>query len=160
MTRKRLTTVVILSLWLGSPTSALAQEHRVAEVDGPPGANATLNFRVPLGDATRRSRPTFGLTLGFGRTLGARTDGVPLVRQMPLADLRFSTAGLANARLASFDLAHLDRDRRLNFDGNDALLWGVAGTAAAVALCAILGCFDGDDDETEADSGPSTPNPG
>jgi hypothetical protein len=155
--------VATLSLCLGSATPTLAQDHRFAGWDGARGTNATINLRIPLGAPQRRSRPTLGLTVGFGQTLGAGIAGEPIVRQVRVADFRFSADGLENARVASFDLAHLDRDRRLNLGGSKktSLLLVGAAAAAAAAVCLAAGCFDDDDDEeTPGDSGNSPTNPG
>jgi hypothetical protein len=162
MTRRSVTHIGALSLCLASATPAFAQEYRFAPSNGPRGANATINLRIPLGVDSRRARPTFGLTVGFGRTLGAATDGQPIVRQTPLADFRLSATGLVNARVASFDLANVDRNRRLNASGGKSPLFLAGGAAAAAAIaCLILGCFDGDDEsETPGENGDSTAGPG
>jgi hypothetical protein len=159
MTRIHVAAVTTMSLLLASATPALAQDHRFAGFEGVRGANATINLRIPFGASPRGSRPTFDLTVAIGRTLGAGTDGEPIVRQMPLADFRFSGAGLAHARVASFDLANLDRDRRLNVNGGKktTMYLAAAAAAAAAAICAFAGCFDGDDDETPGDSNTATP---
>ena len=162
MTSKWFAGAAMLSLCLGAAMPALAQEYRFAGFEGARGANATVNLRIPLGAASRGSEPTLGLTVGFGRTLGAGLDGRPIVRQMPLADFRFSDAGLANARVASFDLASPDRDRRFNMVGTKKATLSLAAAvlAAAVAACLVAGCFDGDDSNESGDSGGDTETPG
>lgn len=156
MERKLFAGLAAFALCIGSATPAAAQDRRFAGFDARPGASATVNLRVPLGAASRRSRPTVGLTLGLGRTMGGGIDGAPIVRQVPLVDLRFSESGLARARVASFDLAGLDRYRRLNLDGgkkNSLLLVGAVAAAAAAAACVVAGCFDDDDEDTDNDEG-------
>src|SRR5262245_39512418 len=141
VTRKLIPGAATLSLCLGSMTPVMAQDHRFAGFEGAPGANATLNFRVPLGASARRAPPTFGLTLGYGRTVGgASIDDQPGVRQMRLADLRFGPGGLSRAELANFNLVHPVRPGRLNADddgsdGDDTvkmLLIGILGIAVGV----------------------------
>ena len=132
-----------------APGAALAQEYRFAGFDAPRGASATLNLRVPLG--TERQRPTAGLTLGVGQTVPL-TDmtGRTRTRSMNLADFRFTENGLRNARVASFDLANLDRDRRLQLmGGGNPILWIVIGAAAAAATyCFVIedNCLDEETD--------------
>ena len=163
MGRELVAGLAAFALCLGSATPVLAQDYRFAGFDGPRGASATVDLRVPLGSARHRSRPTLGLTLGFGRTVGTGIDGAPVVRRMPLVDLRASSSGLMRARVASFDLAHLDQNRRLNLDGGKkttlALVAAVA--AAAAAACLVAGCFDDDDEPDEdTDNDPVTPTQG
>jgi hypothetical protein len=69
-------------------------------------------------------------------------------RQLTLGDIRFNARGkLDKAQLASFDLAHLDRDRRTNLTGGDPTLWIVVGAVAAgVAVCLLSDCFNLDDE--------------
>ena len=59
---------------------------------------------------------SYGLTLGYGSTTGAPAlDGTTVTRQVNVADIRFNGQGeVRNARVPSFDLANLDRDRRFN----------------------------------------------
>ena len=144
--RKLVTATVSAALCLASVTPAMAQNYRAEGFDGPRGANATLNLRVPLGHA-KKAKPSYGLTFGMGKTMGAGYDGRPITRQLTLGDIRFNQEGKLNrAQLASFDLAHLDRDKRLNLNGGDNTLWIVVGlVAAGVAVCLLADCFDGND---------------
>ena len=162
MTSKLVTGATMLSLCLGSAAPALAQDYRFDGFAGTPGANATLNLRVPLGAGARRAPPTVGLTFGLGRTLGARLDGEPIVRQVPLGDFRFSEAGLANARLASFDLANPRRDYRLNLSGEKSttalLIGGIF--IAGIVICVAADCFDDDDGDTGSGGSTTPGNPG
>ena len=66
---------------------------------------------------------------------------------MNLADLRFSGGALAQARVASLDLANLDRDRRLNLVGKKSTLLIGAIIVGAILICVAADCF-GDDDDT------------
>jgi hypothetical protein len=133
-----------------APSAALAQEYRFAGFDAPQGATATLNLRVPLG--TEREQPTAGLTFGLGRTSGlADSTGRVTTRQINVADFRFTQDGLRNARVASFDLANLDQDRRMNLTGEGNTLWIIVGlVAAGVAICLLADCFDGDDNNSSS----------
>jgi hypothetical protein len=134
-----------------SVTPATAQQYRAEGFDGPRGVNATLNLRVPLGRSSKaRSKPTYGLTFGMGKTMGAGFDGRPITRQLTLGDIRFDRQGtLDKAQLASFDLAHLDADERMNLTGDGNTLWIVVGlVAAGVAVCLLADCFEGDDDDS------------
>jgi hypothetical protein len=127
---------------------AFAQNYRYSGFDAPNGATATANLRIPLGrDA--KAKPTYGLTLGYGRAVGAGLDGRTTTRAVRLADLRFTTEGkVSQARVASFDLANLDRDRRMNLTGGSQLTWILIGAVAAgVAICLAADCLDGDDDD-------------
>ena len=162
MKRKLIPSAVTLSLCLGSITPALAQDYRFAGHEGAPGANATLNLRVPLGTSARRAPPTFGLTLGYGRVVAGRTiEDQPGVRQMRLADVRFGPGGLSRAELANFNLVQPARQGRLNADENDSdgddtvrmLLIGILGIAVGVGAEMIL---DGSSEEEEE---PETPGP-
>lgn len=150
--RKFVTATVSAALCLASITPAAAQNYRAEGFDGPRGANATLNLRVPLGKSSKaRAKPTYGLTFGLGRTMGAGYDGRPITRQLTLGDIRFNQEDgkLNKAQLASFDLAHLDRDKRLNLNGEGNTLWIVVGlVAAGVAVCLLADCFEGDDDSS------------
>ena len=149
--RKFVTATVSAALCLASLTPAAAQNYRAEGFDGPRGANATLNLRVPLGKSSKARKLSYGLTFGLGKTVGAGFDGRPITRQVTLGDIRFNQEGKLNrAQLASFDLAHLDRDKRLNLTGDGNTLWIVVGlVAAGVAVCLIADCFEGDDDSSE-----------
>ncbi|HYE29736.1 MAG TPA: hypothetical protein VEA61_16075 [Allosphingosinicella sp.] len=145
--RKLVTATVSAALCLASVTPAMAQNYRAEGFDGPRGANATVNLRVPLGRSAK-AKPSYGLTFGLGKTVGAGYDGRPITRQLTLGDLRFNQEGKLNkAQLASFDLANLDRDKRMNLSGEGNTLWIVVGlVAAGVAICLLADCFEGDDD--------------
>ena len=147
--RKLLSATVSAALCCGSVTPALAQDYRFSN-DAPRGATATLNLRVPLGAQRDRARPSYGLTFGYGQEAGSPTmDGRTVSRSVRLGDIRFAGGELRHARLASFDLAHLDRDRRLNLGGGSGttVLIVVGAVAGAVAACLVLDCFDGGDDD-------------
>lgn len=157
--RKFVSATVSAALCIASlvPGIACAQENRFTGFDAPQGATATLNLRVPLGPESR-SRPSAGLTLGFGQQTGAYLDGRPVTRAFNFADIRFNESGLSQARVASFDLANLDRDRRMNLTGSGKKTWLVIGgiVVAGVLICLAADCFDDDD----GDSGSSTSTPG
>jgi len=147
--RKFITATVSAVLCLASVAPAAAQNYRAEGFDGPRGVNATFNMRIPLGRApAARAKPTYGLTFGMGKTVGAGLDGRPVNRQLTLGDIRFNQQGKLNkAQLASFDLAHLDADKRLNMTGGDNTLWIVVGAVAAgVAVCLLADCFNSDDE--------------
>ena len=145
--RKCVAATVSAALCLASIAPAAAQNYRAEGFDGPRGANATLNLRIPLGKAGK-AKPSYGLTFGMGKTVGAGLDGRPVRRQLTLGDIRFNPEGkLSKAHLASFDLAHLDSDKRMNLTGEGNTLWIVVGlVAAGVAVCLLADCFEGDDD--------------
>ena len=147
--RKFVTATVSAALCLMSVTPAMAQQYRPDGFDGPRGANATLNLRIPLGRAAK-AKPTYGLTFGMGKTMGAGYDGRPITRQLTLGDIRFNQQGkLDKAQLASFDLANLDQDERLKLNGEGNTLWIIVGlVAAGVAVCLLADCFDGGDDSS------------
>ncbi|HEX6377097.1 MAG TPA: hypothetical protein VFZ91_15405 [Allosphingosinicella sp.] len=151
--RKFVTATVSAALCLMSVTPAMAQNYRAEGFDGPRGANATVNLRIPFGK-TAKVKPTYGLTFGLGKTVGAGYDGRPLTRQLTLGDIRFNERGkLDRAQLASFDLANLDADERLNLNGEGNTLWIVVGlVAAGVAICLLADCFEGDDDSDSSSS--------
>ena len=150
--RKFVTATVSAALCLASvmPATAAAQEYRYSGFDAPRGATATMNLRVPLGREAK-AKPSYGLTFGLGKSVGAGYDGRPVTRQLTLADIRFTGGGeLSKAQLASFDLARLDADKRLNMmDGEGNTLWIVVGlVAAGVAVCLLADCFEGDEDSS------------
>ena len=159
MARQCIAAIAALSLSFASATPALGQEHRFAGFDGPRGANATITLRVPLGASSQRSRPTLALTVGAGRTLGAGTDGEPIVRQIRFADFRISEAGLENARVASFDLANLDRDTRLAIVGNkkNTILLFLMVLGGLTALAFLVNGHDRRSEPDEDTSTPTTP---
>ena len=132
-----------------APGVAAAQEYRFGGFDAPRGITATVNLRMALGRERAATRPSYGLTLGYGQTVAPGLDGRTTARAVNLADLRFTGEGeLAQARFASFDLAHLDADRRLNLVGGkkSTLVLGIV-IGAGLVICLAAGCFDGDDDD-------------
>jgi hypothetical protein len=147
--RKLVTATVSAALCLAGVSPAFAQDYRFAGFDAPRGTTATANLRIPLGHVAR-AKPSYGLSFGMGKAVGAGYDGRSVTRQLQLADIRFTGKGeLHRARLASFDLAQLDADKRLNMaGGGDGTLWIVVGIAAAgVAACVAFECFEGDEDD-------------
>jgi len=150
MVRKLVSATVSAALCMLSVAPAMAQDYRFSGFDAPRGATATLNLRVPLGTERRQAaRPTYGLTLGYGQTVGAPSlDGQTMTRAVRLADIRFSGRELRTARVASFDLANLDQDRRFsNLNGQVSTVWIVVGVVAVgVGVCLIADCFGGDDE--------------
>jgi len=151
MVRKLVYATVSAALCMLSVAPAMAQDYRFTGFDAPRGATATLNLRVPLGTSRQQQRtPSYGLTLGYGQTVGAPAlDGSTTSRAVRLADLRFNGAGeLRSARVASFDLANFDRNRRFsNLSGEVSTVWIVVGVAAvAVGVCLLADCFGGDDE--------------
>ena len=153
MVRKFVSATVSAALCMMSVAPAMAQDYRFTGFDAPRGATATVNLRVPLGMSRQQTdrRMSYGVTLGYGQTVGTPTlDGRTTTRAVNLADIRFNNSGeLRNARVASFDLANLDRDRRFNnLNGEVSTVWIVVGlVAAGVAVCLLADCFGGDDDE-------------
>jgi hypothetical protein len=152
MVRKSVSAAVTVALCLMSATQAVAQEYRFTGFDPPQGATATVNLRVPIGDDHRR-QPTYGLTFGYGYDLGGpNMNGRTMTRSVQLADFRFRGDQLQNARVASFDLANLDQDRRLNFqgDGSDNTWLYIGGAVVAgLVICLLAECFEGDDDDED-----------
>ena len=146
---KLFATAVSAALGLTSLSPAMAQDYRFSGFDAPRGLTATANLRIPLGREAKSRRASYGLTLGLGREAGAGYDGRPVTRSIHLADLRFSGEGrLSQARLAGTDLAHLDRQRRMNLTGGGASTWFILGAVAAgVGLCLLTDCLGGDDDD-------------
>jgi hypothetical protein len=150
MVRKLVSATVSAALCTMSVAPALAQDHRFTGFDAPQGATATVNLRIPFGGRAERSRPTYGFTLGYGQVVGGPSyDGRTVTRSVNLADIRFNQRGeLRNARVASFDLANLDRDRRMNLTGGGSTTWIIVGViAGGVAVCLLADCFGGDDDD-------------
>ena len=145
---KIVSATVSVALCLASMTPAFAQDYRYSGFEAPKGATATANLRIPLGREAK-AKPTYGLTFGYGQTTGADLDGRTLTRELRLADIRFNMDGrIKQANVASFDLANLDQDRRMNLTGEGNTLWIVVGlVAAGVAVCLLADCFGGDDDE-------------
>jgi len=154
MVRKFVSATVSAALCMMSVAPAMAQDYRFAGFDAPRGATATVNLRVPMG-REHAERASYGLTLGYGRTVAAPgTDGRTMSRAVNFADFRFNGTELRQARVASFDLANLDRSqRRMNLTGEGNTLWIVVGlVAAGVAICLLADCFDGDDDSDSSSS--------
>ena len=156
MVRKFVSATVSAALCMLSvmPGVAAAQEYRFTGFDAPRGATATINLRVPMGRQQQAVRATYGLTLGYGQTMGTQNlDGQTTTRAVNLADLRFTGSELRQARVASFDLANLDEDERVNnLTGEGNTLWIIVGlVAAGVAICLLADCFDGDDSNSSDD---------
>ena len=153
--RKFVTATVSAALCLMSvaPGVAAAQEYRYTGYDAPGGVTATVNLRVPLGRAPA-ARPSYGLTLGLGQPVGSGLEGRTHYRAVNVADFRFNDSGLSQARVASFDLANLDQDRRMNLTGPGKKTWLLIGAivVAGVVICLAADCFDDDDEDS-----PSTP---
>jgi hypothetical protein len=152
MIRKIVTATASAALVIASVTPAYAQSYGYSAFDKPPGATASMNLRVPLGVEKEKAKPTYGLTFGWGHSVAAPTlDGRTVTREVKLADLRFTGPfELQKAEVATFDLANLKGDRRLNMmGGEDSTLWIVVGiVAAGVAVCLVIAdCFDDDDDD-------------
>jgi hypothetical protein len=152
MVRKIVFATVSAALCLAPVTPALAQSYDPgSEVQAPLGATGALNVRIPLGAGARTEEPTYGLTFGMGQVVGTNADERMLTREVRVADVRFNFSGeLQRARIASFDLANMDRDKR--FDG----LTGISSTftiigivAVGVGVCLIADCFGGDDDDVQ-----------
>ena len=148
MVRKFVSATVSAALCLVSAAPAMAQEYRFAGFDAPRGATATVNLRVPLGN--ERARPTYGLTLGYGQELGPLTyDGRTRSRAINVADFRFAGDELRNARVATFDLANLDQDRRMNMAAGGKKTWLILGilVGLGIILCVTELCEDDEEDE-------------
>lgn len=148
MIRSVVGATVSVALCVASAVPALAQDYRYSGFDSPRGAAATASFRVPLGPAGRTARASYGISLGFGQTVGAASpDGSTGARFIRLADLRFDGTGLERAEVATFDFANLKQDRRLNmFDEGDSAGWIAIGVVVAgLAACLLAECFSGGD---------------
>ena len=154
MVRKFVSATVSAALCLMSVAPVMAQEYRSTVFDAPRGATATVNLRVPLGGGRDNAQqPSYGLTASYGQTVGSPTpEGRPITRAVNVADLRFSGDGLRNARIAGFDLAHLDRYRQMYQFGDGAnTIWIVVGlVAAGVAICLLAECFEDDEEESSS----------
>jgi hypothetical protein len=152
MVRKFVSATVSAALCVLSvaPGVAMAQEYRFAGFDAPRGATATINLRVPMGPE-HRERATYGLSFGYGQTLGAPgLNGQTMTRAVNLADLRFAGNELRNARLATFDLANLDQDRRVsNLRADGSVIWVavIAAVGVGVLICVAADCFEDDDED-------------
>jgi len=138
------------------PGVAAAQEHRFTGFDAPRGATATVNLRIPLGPE-QRSRPSYGLTLGYGQTMAPGVDGRTASRAINFADIRFTGEAprLSQARFAGFDLVNLDQDRRLNMVGGGKKTWLILGIliALGVILCVTELC-EGEEDSPDTGTSP------
>jgi len=154
MVRNFVGAAVSAALCFLSATPIAAQEYRFTGFDAPRGATATVNLRVPMGRENAH-RASYGLTLGYGQQVAPMTvDGRTSSRAVNLVDLRFSGDRLKNARVASFDLANLDRDRRLNLTGGgfSTTTFLIGAVAAAAAICFVItDCFDDGTDAEPAD---------
>lgn len=151
---KFLTATVSAALSIASVSPALAQDHRFAGSDAPRGLTATANVRIPLGREAKARRPSYGLSLGLGREVGAGYDGRPVTRSIRLADLRFSGEGrVSQARLAGVDLSDPAGKQRMNLMGGGGTAWFVLGAVAAAAgICLLTDCLgEGDDDAVPND---------
>ena len=150
MLRKLVTATVSAALCTMSvvPGVAAAQDYRFAGFDAPRGATATVNLRIPFG-RQEIERPNYGLTLGYGQTVGPQTfDGRTATRGARFADLRFNERGeVRNMRLAGLDLANPGQDR-MNLVGPGKKTWLVIGgiIVAGLLICVAADCF-GDDEE-------------
>jgi hypothetical protein len=146
--KKLVSATVSAALCMLSITPAVAQDYRFAGFEAPRGATATANLRIPLGREAK-SKPSYGFTLGYGKSAGAGLDGRTVTRAFRLADLRFSPEGkLGQARLVGFDLADPARERRMKLTGGMSTTWLIVGAVAgAVAVCMLAECFEGDDDD-------------
>ena len=146
---KLLAATVSAALSLASISPALAQDQRFTGFDAPRGLTATASFRVPLGREAKARRPSWGVSLGLGREVGAGYDGRPVTRSIHLADLRFSGEGrVSQARLAGVDLRDPAGKRRMNLTGGINTTWFILGAvAAAGGICLLTDCLgEGDDD--------------
>jgi hypothetical protein len=144
------TVAAALCLFSVAPGVAAAQDYRFAGFDPPRGATATVNLRVPMG-REHRDRASYGLTLGYGQTSGMPgMTGQTTSRAVSVADFRFIGSDLRQARVASFDLANLDQDRRVsNLTNPDTTWWVVGGLVlVGVAVCLLAECFDDDDEDS------------
>ena len=155
--RKFVSATVSAALCLASltPGIAAAQDHRFTGFDAPRGATATVNLRVPFGPASQ-SRQSYGLTLSYGQSSGATLDGREMRRTLNLADVRFSGGELSQARLATFDLANLDRDRRMNMAGGGKKTWILIGILIALGVIICVAELCGGDGDDESSTGGAT----
>ena len=156
MVRKFVSAAASAALCLMSlaPGVAAAQEYRFSGYDAPRGATATVNLRVPLG-TENRERATYGLTVGYGQEVGMQDlSGRTTARAVNVADFRFSGNELRNARIATFDLANLDQDRRMNLDGGGKKTWLIIGAilVGGIVICLAADCFDDDDSSSSSSS--------
>lgn len=168
MTSQLAATAAMLSLCLSSAAPGLAQSNRFAGFDGPRGANATVNLRVPLGARRGARRATLGFTAGYGRPMGIpEADSPPAVRQVPIADLQFDRGGLDRARLAGFELVGSRHDLRLDQSDDEVdeieeeetkkgyLYYAIIGTLVAGLIGALALTRD---EQSNRDAEPATPS--
>lgn len=153
MVRKCVSATVSAALCMMTvmPGIAMAQDYRFVGFDAPRGATATVNLRVPMG-REHRERASYGLTFGYGQSHGLPgLTGESASRAVGVADFRFSGRELRQARVASFDLANLDRDRRVSNLANPDTHWWVVGglVLGGVVVCLLAECFDDDDSEDD-----------
>ena len=156
MIRKIVSASVATALVLGSVSPAFAQSYAMMpELQAPLGATATVNLRVPLGAAPAKARKaSYGLTVGYGRELDSLTaDGRIATRHVEFADIRFTDSfKLQKAEVATFDLANLDQDKRLNMmEGKDSTTWIIIGLVVAGAVVWAVSRDDDDDDDDDVD---------
>ena len=156
MMRKLLSASVATALVFGSIAPAYAESYAFDPVQAPLGATATVNFKVPLGgSAFKHKKATYGLTMAYGQRMNATTqDGRVATRDAKLADIRFTAddSKLQKAEFASFDLANLDKDKRLNLgpDGTwDTTTWLLIGGLVAAGIIIWVVASDDDDDDDE-----------
>ena len=154
MIRKIVSASTAIALVLGSVSPAFAQSYAMMpDQQAPLGATATINLKVPLGAAPSKARKaSYGLTLGYGRQLDSLTaDGRIAVRHVDFADIRFTDSfKLQKAEVATFDLANLDQDKRLNMmEGKDSTTWIIVGLVAVGAVIWLVSRDDDDDDDDD-----------
>lgn len=153
--RKFLSATAAAALVMTSITPAYATARfGMQPMNAPEGMSALVNLKVPLGAGTPKAKKaSYGLAFGMGHRVGDATmDRGFSVRQTTLADIRFTdTFKLQKAQVATFDLANLDKDKRLNLAGEgDNTTWIVLGViGAGVAVCLLADCFGGDDDDDD-----------
>lgn len=156
--RKLLSATAAAALVTSSITPAYATtRYGMEPVNAPEGLSALVNLKVPLGvSSPKAKKASYGLAFGYGHRVGdANMERGFTVREAKLADIRFTDSfKLQKAQVATFDLANLDQDQRLNLTGEgDNTLWIVVGlVAAGVAVCLLADCFDGDDNDDDEES--------
>ena len=158
MMRKVLSASAATALLFGTVTPAFANNYAFEPVQAPLGATATLNFKVPLGaGAAKQRKATYGITMAYGQRLNSTTaDGRIATKAAKIADIRFSAddSKLQKAEFATFDLANLDKDKRLNLgpDGTwDTTTWLLIGGLVAAGIIIWVVADDDDDDDDDDD---------
>lgn len=140
---KQIAMAASAALVVASASPAFADPFAFSDNTTPHGATATINFKMALGGpATKPERASYGLTFAYGQRVGEPpVIGRPEAQALTFGDLRFNADGLERAELASFDLADLEADPRMNIfdDGNfgttELVLIGVgAGLILALVL--------------------------